>query len=75
MRRPLVLQVEKLRGELMNGLLGVFQFGDIGEGRDDPEHGAVWIELRDGIAKNPEGFRDTGTAPTHGTAAERTFGT
>src|SRR5271157_199196 len=70
----LVLEIKELRGELMDGLLGVFHFGDIGKRRDDAEDGAVWIELRDGIAENPEDFRETGAEPTHGAAVERPFG-
>ena len=52
-----VLEFEQLHGEVTDGLLGVLHLTDIGEGRNDAEDGAVGIELRDGIAENPENIR------------------
>jgi|SRR5208282_379422 len=69
-----VLQLEQLNGELADGLLGVFHLGDIGEGKDDAEDGAVGVELRDGIAEEPKGFRHAGAPPSHGAVAESTLG-
>jgi hypothetical protein len=61
----LVLKLEQLRGKLMDGFFRIFQYGDIGEGGDDPEDGAVGVELRDGVTENPQEFRHAGTPPTH----------
>src|SRR5208283_5318430 len=69
-----VLKVEQLHGELANGLLGVLHLGDIGKGRDDAEDGAIKIELRDGVAENPEDFRRAGTLPAHGAVVDRVPG-
>jgi len=66
-----VLQFEQLHRELTDGLLGIFHLGDIGEGRDDTEDGAVGIELRDGIAENPKNFRYTRATPSHRAIANR----
>lgn len=49
-----VLKFEELGGELMDGALGVFHFGDVGKRGDDANYVAVSIELRHNIAKNPD---------------------
>ena len=64
------MELQEFGGELVDGALGVFEVGDVGERGDDAEDGAVGIELRNGIAKDPEDFGDTRDAPAHGGLAD-----
>lgn len=69
-----ILEIEELGGELTDGVLGVFEFGDIGKGRDDAKDGAVWIKLWNRIAEDPEDVGRALTAPTHGATADGALG-
>src|SRR5229473_267681 len=69
-----VLELEEFSGELVDGALGVFEVGDVGESGNDAEDGAVGIELRDGVTENPEKFGGAGTAPTHSGLANGALG-
>jgi hypothetical protein len=51
-----VLKLEELRGELMDGALGIFHLADVGERGDNADHIAMSIELRHSIAKDPKYF-------------------
>ena len=51
-----VLELEELRRELMDGALGIFHLGDVGERGDNADHIAMSIELRHSIAKDPKYF-------------------
>ncbi len=57
-----ILKLEKLRGEVVDGTLGVFHFGDIGERADDTDEVAAGVKLRDSAAKDPEDAIGAGTA-------------
>src|SRR5277367_8950 len=55
----------------MDGFFGVLQFGYVGEGGDNAEDGSVGTELRDGVPENPQNFRRTWAAPSHGFVPHR----
>jgi hypothetical protein len=69
-----ILELEEFGGELVDGAFGVFEVGDVGEGPDDTENGAVGIELWYSVAENPEEFGVARTAPAHGGLADGTLG-
>src|SRR5579883_2343992 len=58
-----ILELEEFGGELMDGAFRIFHFGDVGEGSDDAEDGAVRRVLRDGIAVDPKGTFALRTPP------------
>ena len=50
----LVLEFEEMRGEAVNGALGVFHFGDVGESADDADDLAPGVELGNHVAEDPD---------------------
>src|SRR5260221_2188914 len=70
----LVLKFEEFGGELVDGALGVFEVGDVGEGGDDAEQGAVRIELWNCVAEDPEDFGSAWNPVRQGGLAKGTLG-
>lgn len=66
-----ILELEELGGELVDGALGVFHFGDVGERADDADDVAVGVELRDGVAIDPKDAVRTGAMETNEATVNR----
>jgi hypothetical protein len=69
-----VLELEQLRGELVDGALRVFHFGKVGEGEDDAAKSTVGIEFGDGVEEGPEDFLEVRNAITNHLAVDRLAG-
>jgi hypothetical protein len=60
-----VLELEELRGELMDSALGILHFSKVGEGKDDAAKRAVGVEFGDGVEKGPEDVLEVRNAVTN----------